>query len=379
MKTVLISGGAGFIGRKLAIHLANRGDAIRIMDNLSPQIHGEVPDDLDWLKVSNIELHRGSVTSRADWRRSLTGVDCVVHLAAETGTGQSMYEVARYDEVNSYGTALLLDSLAEQGSHSVERILLASSRSVYGEGRYHCDSCGLSPVYPSSRSASQLKSHLWEHACPQCSAPLSAQATKETDKERPGSIYAATKLAQEHLVRISAESFGLGYATFRFQNVYGEGQSLKNPYTGILSIFSTRIRRQLELPLFEDGLESRDFVHVDDVVRALVKGIDAGRHPNTVFNVGSGIPTSVSEVASELSLALNQSPKLTVTSQYRHGDIRHNFADISKIEKILGVTPQVDLKTGLKRFAEWVLTQPLPEDLLEKANKELSDRALMGN
>jgi dTDP-L-rhamnose 4-epimerase len=378
MQRILITGGAGFIGTHLSRRLLALGYRVRVLDTLSAQVHGEVPTGVDWLVAGDVEFFRGSVTSPADLTRALADVDHVVHLAAETGTGQSMYEVARYCEVNSMGTALLFDVLGRMDGHQVKRVLLTSSRSVYGEGAYRCDACGAEHVYPGARQAAQLRAHAWEPLCPHCSAPLVAVATTERDAVRPASIYAATKFAQEDLVRIACDSMGLGYAIFRLQNVYGEGQSLKNPYTGILSIFSTRIRRGMQLPIFEDGKETRDFVHVSDVVEALVAGLRSEAPVNDVLNVGSGIGTSVEEVARELTVALGCTPDVKVTGQFRLGDIRHNFADVSRLEAALGVKPQVSLREGLSRFAEWVKTQPLPEDRLEQANKELVDRKLMG-
>lgn len=379
MTRILITGGAGFIGSRLARRLMNAGHTVRILDALTSQVHGAVPQDVEWLQGPGIEFIRGNVANREDWVAALRDVDCVAHLAAETGTGQSMYEVARYNIVNSQGTALMFDVLAQDEKRTVKRVVLTSSRSIYGEGRYECQGCGLSPVYPNSRSAAQLSEHRWEPACPNCGSNLSVVATRETDTPRPASIYAATKYAQEDLVRVGCEALGIDYAIFRLQNVYGEGQSLKNPYTGILSIFSTKLRRDLELPLFEDGLESRDFVHVDDVVSALALGIGTDVAPNDTFNVGSGVATSIADVAHALSEAFHKTPNTVVTGQYRIGDIRHNVADMTLIRERLGYAPSVDLQTGLERFAEWVLTQPLPEDLLAKANKELQDRALMGN
>lgn len=378
MKTILITGGAGFIGTRLARTLLDAGHRIRILDPLTSQVHGVVPKDIDWLDGDAVEFIRGSVTSREDWVQALEGVECVVHLAAETGTGQSMYEVARYNLVNTQGTALLFDVLAQSSVKTVQRVILASSRSIYGEGRYECSHCGLAPVYPSARSSEQLKAHRWEPACPNCGADLVVQPTREGDAPRPASFYAATKYAQEDLVRVGCEALGVGYTIFRLQNVFGEGQSLKNPYTGILSIFSTKIRRGVELPLFEDGKESRDFVHVDDVVAALKLGIDAPAAANDTFNVGSGVATSIADVASLLSQAFAQNPNSVITGQYRIGDIRHNVADISRIGAILGYRPAIDLATGLGRFAKWVSTQPLPEDLVVKANRELAARDLLG-
>ncbi len=383
MKTVLITGGAGFIGSHLCALLLDNGFKVRILDSLSAQIHGAVPAKLEWLADPRIEFLRGSVTDRAAVETALAGVEYLVHLAAETGTGQSMYQVARYNEVNSQGTALIFDVLANAKSRAVERIVLASSRSIYGEGAYRCTAQGCpggcdTRQFPSTRLPSQLARHAWEPACSHCGQPLQMVPTREDDRIQPASIYAATKYAQEDLVRIGCESLGLGYAILRLQNVYGEGQSLNNPYTGILSIFSTRVRRDLELTAFEDGMESRDFVHVSDVVQAMLSALTSTAPACTAINVGSGIPTSVLEVATRLSEALGKTPDIRISGEYRVGDIRHNVADIARLQTVLGYTPKVDLATGLRRFCDWVLSQALPEDQLGRANAELKARKLMG-
>jgi dTDP-L-rhamnose 4-epimerase len=379
MRRVLVTGGAGFIGSHVTAALLRAGFAVRILDNLSPQIHGAVPRGLDWLSADGIEFRRGSITQSGDLRAALDGVEAVIHLAAETGTGQSMYDIARYCSVNVQGTAQLLDVLANDEQRSVRRVVVASSRSIYGEGAYVCNHCAPERrLYPEARPAQALAAHRWEHACASCDNALVALPAKESDPPRPASIYAATKLAQEDLVRITCGSLGVGYAILRLQNVYGEGQSLNNPYTGILSIFSTRIRRELELPIFEDGEETRDFVHVEDVANAFVAALTSERTPNCEINVGSGVATSVAGVARQLSAALGASPRLVVTGQYRVGDIRHNRADVTRLNELLAYRPRVGLAEGLQRFAAWVRSQPLPEDRLAAANAELSARGMMG-
>lgn len=376
-KLILVTGGAGFIGSHLIPKLISAGHRVRVLDPLSPQVHGVLPAGLEWLHSEGIDFVRGSVVNRDDWFRVLQDVDAIVHLAAETGTGQSMYEVARYNEVNSQGTALMFDVLGKYQNHRVNRVILSSSRSVYGEGAYLSPSLGGVRVCPDTRTAEALGKSEWEPVCPELGTPLQLVSTLETDKVSPSSIYAATKYAQEDLVRIGCQSMGIGYCIFRLQNVYGERQSLNNPYTGILSIFSTKIRRGSELPLFEDGEESRDFVHVDDVTDALLAGLVAEKSPDSIINVGSGISTSVREVAEELSRSFGKEPNVVITGQFRIGDIRHNFADITRLSTLLNVKPKVSLQEGLRRFAAWVESQPLPEDLLEKANQELRDRKLM--
>jgi dTDP-L-rhamnose 4-epimerase len=377
MQTILITGGAGFIGTHLAARAAALGYRLRVLDNLSAQIHG--PDARYKAPASAIEFIHGDIRDRECVRCALTGVEMIVHLAAETGTGQSMYEIQRYYEVNVQATANLFDLLANE-PHSIRRVVLASSRSVYGEGAYSCPDCSEAGErrYPKSRSADALAAHKWDPLCPVCEAVLVPVPTREDDALSPASIYAATKLAQEDLVRISCASLGLDHAILRFQNVFGEGQSLNNPYTGILSIFSTRIRLGLSLPIFEDGQETRDFVHVSDVVGALMRCIEAEGGIAAVVNVGSGAGTSVMDVARLLIASMNGNIEPQVTEQYRLGDIRHNFADIAALEGILGYRPMMPLDKGLDQFCDWVRTQPIPEDMLEKANAELKARNLMG-
>jgi dTDP-L-rhamnose 4-epimerase len=374
---VLITGGLGFIGLSLARELVAQGMTVRLLDNLNPQIHGAIPSPelSNVLDEHQVEVMTGDVRNRADWITALSGIDSVIHLAAETGTGQSMYRIRDYTSTNVLGTALMLDVLANS-HHGVKKIVLASSRSVYGEGSYHCPLCGL--VYPPTRSPGSLEAGQWEPFCPTCHGPINSVATPETARTSPASIYAATKFAQEDLVRISATSLGIPFLVFRFQNVYGEGQSLNNPYTGILSIFSNRIRHGKDIVLFEDGRESRDFVHVTDVTRAVILGLTSDQGDGLTLNVGSGIPVTVETIARRLKNQFAGSASAVVVSgQYRLGDIRHNYADLSAIRQALNFAPNVTLEQGLTRFADWVNTQPLAEDRLDGANQELIDRKLM--
>lgn len=379
MALVLITGGAGFIGSYVSQELLARGHRLRILDPLSPQIHGSMPRGLTWLDDERIDFRRGSVTNASDVKGALTDAEVVVHLAAETGTGQSMYEIERYNAVNVGGTAQLLDVLTNDPSRTVKRVVLASSRSIYGEGAYVCTACSPSHrVNPDSRTAGQLAAHRWEHVCAACGADLSPVPTSEYDPPKPASVYAATKYAQEDLVRIVCGALSVDHAILRLQNVYGEGQSLNNPYTGILSIFSTRIRRGQNLPIFEDGLETRDFVHVQDVAKAFAAAVDHATPIARSLNVGAGIKTTVKDIAGALSDAFGAPRDLVTTHQYRLGDIRHNFADTSSLESVLGYRAQISLQHGLRRFADWVSSQPLPEDRLDAANAELKARNLMG-
>jgi dTDP-L-rhamnose 4-epimerase len=377
---VLITGGLGFIGLALARTLVRRGMSVRLLDNLSPQIHGidPQPDLGALLEKHHVEVMLGDVCQRQDWALALRDVVSVVHLAAETGTGQSMYRIGDYTSTNVLGTALLLDVLAND-RHGVKKLVLASSRSVYGEGAYQCPRCGL--VYPPTRSLGSLQASQWEPLCPCCLGSVQPVATPETARTSPGSIYAATKLAQEDLVRIAAGALGIPFLIFRLQNVYGEGQSLNNPYTGILSIFSNRIRQGKEILLFEDGQESRDFVHVSDVADVVALGLTGNGGDGLIMNVGSGVPVSVETVARSLKRQFADPGAPVVSGQYRLGDIRHNCADISAIGQALGFSPKVALEEGIERFVGWVKTQPIAEDGaedgLDRANRELIERGLM--
>ncbi|GAA4764092.1 NAD-dependent epimerase/dehydratase family protein [Novosphingobium ginsenosidimutans] len=373
---VLVTGGAGFIGTHLVHKLLEAGLRVRILDNLSPQIHG-TEAHLHYEPPVGVDFVLGDVTSRDDVMRAIDEVSTIVHLAAETGTGQSMYEIDRYYRVNVQATALIFDVLANRADRQVSNFVLASSRSVYGEGAYNCSACA-ARRFPPPRQQQQLARHDWEPRCSECEGALEPVPTREDDKLQPASIYAATKLAQEDLVRVAASAQGLAHSVLRFQNVYGEGQSLANPYTGILSIFSTRIRLGLSLPIFEDGSETRDFVHVDDVAEAVLASVLTPAAAGVTANVGSGRATSIFEVATLLANIMDAREMPHVSGAYRVGDIRHNFADLGQLQASFGVTPQVSLEHGLRRFVDWVGTQPIPEDQLDKANEELRKRNLAG-
>ena len=373
---ILITGGLGFIGMEVAKLLVERRQRVLLFDNLSPQIHGAVPNlsSLSLLRCANVEVIRGDVCRADDWRDALADVGCVVHLAAETGTAQSMYEISRYTDTSVGGTASLLNYLANY-KHDVAKIVLASSRSVYGEGVYLCPNCG--PVFPSMRSEEMFRSKRWQPECPICKGAIAASATREDAKTAPASVYAATKLAQEDLVRIAGKALGIPWVIFRFQNVYGEGQSLKNPYTGILSIFSNQLRAGKTINLYEDGQESRDFIHVSDVARAVVLAITGDGADGTTLNVGSGHPTIVERIALLLTERFEADMQPVVSGQYRLGDIRHGYADTTAIHKQLGFAPEISLEQGLDRFVAWVKQQPVEPDRLDAATQELVSRGLM--
>lgn len=367
---ILVTGGAGFIGSWLVETLLGEGHAVRVIDNLSPQIHGALPrPDVSWLQSSDseVEFIRADVRDAAAMDQALTGVDAVVHLAAETGTGQSMYRIAHYYDVNQQATAALLEAIATR-HRQVRKVILASSRSVYGEGAYELNG---QPLVPGPRDAERLKQGLFEPVGPK-GETLRLVATPESANPFPASIYAATKLANETMGRVFSEAYGTRVVALRFQNVYGERQSLRNPYTGILSIFSNRMRQGLPINIFEDGLESRDFVHVSDITRAIGLALQAELPAFSLINVGAGVPTSVLEVAKLLRRELDSGSALEVSGDFRAGDIRHCYADLTQADRLLGFAPAVGIEDGLARFCRWVQTQAVIEDRSEQAMAELT-------
>lgn len=377
MKHVLITGGAGFIGSHLALKLVSKGYQIRVLDNLSPQIHGENPDETSPLYNSikgKVDFIKGSVTNREDWLNALDGVECVVHLAAETGTGQSMYEIQKYVDVNIGGTALLLDILTNT-KHSVKKVVVAESRAIYGEGRYYSGELR-QYVYPLERQDMDMAKGDFEVKYPGCSQPLHLVSTTEDSLVHPTSVYGITKQVQGQLVHLVCPSIGIASVSFRYQNVYGPGQSLSNPYTGILSIFSTRIKNGNGLNIFEDGKETRDFVYIDDVVDATILGIEKEEANGHVFNVGTGIPTDVLTVAKTLIEKYGKEVPVTVSGNYRLGDIRHNYADITAARTILGFEPQWSFSDGIEEFVKWVNGQKIQEDKYEASIEEMKRKGL---
>jgi dTDP-L-rhamnose 4-epimerase len=372
---ILITGGAGFIGSRLALRLIGRGHVVTVIDTLSPQVHGEDPQASELFRAieGKVAFIHSSVTDRDAMARALEGQDAVVHFAAETGTGQSMYQIEHYNHVNIGGTALMLDILAN-APHSVKRMVVASSRSVYGEGRYR--SATLGEVYPKHRDADAMSAGDFDVHYPGADS-LELAATHEASKLHPSSVYGITKQVQEQLVMTVCPTLGIEPVAFRYQNVYGPGQSLTNPYTGILSIFSTQMLAGKPINIFEDGEESRDFVFVDDVVTATVMGVEADAAAGEVFNVGTGVPISVMTVAKTLAEAYGVTPDITVTGNFRLGDIRHNYACLDKIGGKLGFAPEYDFARGIALFAEWVKASGPKSSAYEASLAEMRAKGLM--
>ncbi len=374
-KNVLITGGAGFIGSSLALKLIAQGYSVTILDNLSPQIHGNDGNKSElFIKIKDkVNFIKGDVSDKEDWRKAIKGQQIVVHLAAETGTGQSMYEIEKYVDVNIKGTAIMLDILTNE-EHDVKKIVVASSRAIYGEGKYRCDEHGF--VYPDCRKTEDMSKGDFNVKCPVCNSNVELCATSEDSIINPTSIYGITKQVQEEMCMVAGKSIGIPVVAYRYQNVYGPGQSLKNPYTGILSIFSTIIKNNNSINIFEDGKESRDFVYIDDVVDATILGIEKSEADFCSFNVGTGIATDVLTVAKTLCGQYGNKVDINVSGNFRLGDIRDNYADLTNIRTKLGFVPKYSFEQGIAEFVKWVNKQEVSEDLYEKSIKELKDKGL---
>ncbi|WP_421945871.1 NAD-dependent epimerase/dehydratase family protein [Pedobacter sp.] len=377
MKNILITGGAGFIGSNLALKLIDKGYNVTVLDTLSPQIHGEDAENNSFLFLKikgKVKFIKGTVTSTEDWIKAIENQDAIVHYAAETGTGQSMYEIEKYTSVNIGGTALMLDLLTNH-PNSVKKVVIASSRSIYGEGRYWSDELN-TYVYPEHRIDDYMSNGDFEVKFKGVSSPLKLVATDEDSKIHPSSVYGITKQNQEQMVMTVCPTIGIAPVAFRYQNVYGPGQSLSNPYTGILSIFSTLIKNGKDINIFEDGKETRDFVFIEDVVAATILGLEKEEANGQVFNVGAGEPIDVLTVASKLINNYGGSVNIAVTGNYRLGDIRHNYADMTKINLLLGFVPEYNFERGLKHFTDWVLTQEVNESKYEDSIAEMKEKGL---
>ena len=377
MKKILITGGAGFIGSNLCLKLVEKNYEVTVIDSLSEQIHGSNPLINSALYNSvkdKIVFIYDTILNPESIEKAIGDNEIIVHLAAETGTGQSMYDIHNYVNVNSTGTALLLDILANK-KNSVKKLIVSSSRALYGEGKYL--NSKNEAVYPLARLDTNMEKGIFDPIDLETNQKLKLVATDELSKIHPSSVYGITKQNQEDLIMTVCPTIGISPVALRYQNVYGAGQSLKNPYTGILSIFSNLIRQYKPINIFEDGLESRDFVYIDDVVDATILAIENEKSNNQIFNVGTGRANTVIEVAQTLIKNYSITVELNITGNYRLGDIRHNFADITKIKSMLGFMPKVSFETGIDKFTKWVLSQEVEQDLYEKSLMELKSKGLL--
>ena len=357
--SILITGGAGFIGAEIVNQLFQLGRRdIVVLDSMTEQIHGK-----DWQQSflykrieGKCQFIKGSVCDLETVMNAVKECECIIHLAAETGTGQSMYQINQYNESNIMGLSNVFQAISILGEQcKVRKIILSSSRSVYGEGKYDCAECG--SVFPDGRNREKMLLGDFNLYCPKCGRKLELVPTTEDSMIKPASLYAFTKFAQEMMIKTMCPAMGIDFAIFRFQNVYGVGQSLKNPYTGILSVFSTRMLEDKPINIFEDGRESRDFVNVKDIARGVIASIDNEKSNGEVINLGSGKNTSVFEIAIILKEHYHSQSEIRVTGDFRIGDIAHNMADISKARDLLDFRPTVELVDGLRDFCNWVVGQ----------------------
>lgn len=375
---VLVTGGAGFVGSFLCEELHNSGYDIRIFDNFEPQVHSGAQNNLRNLMqpngkpVNGVELVFGDVRSPTQLGAALKDVDAVIHLAAQVGVGQSMYEIHKYVDHNTVGTAVLLELLTSR-KHSVRKLVVASSMSIYGEGGAHCASCG--SVTPELRGATQMSVGDWEVRCPVCGRTTAPIPTAENKPVLPTSIYAITKRDQEEMCLVVGRAYDIPSVALRFFNIYGPRQSLGNPYTGVAAIFSSRLLNDHAPVVFEDGNQTRDFVHVKDIVQAISLALSKDEANGHVFNVGTGRPTSIKEVAILLARKLRRDVAPQIEYKFREGDVRHCYADISKIQQHLGYKPTVELETGIDDLIAWAGSQTA-EDRFEYAAAELAKRGL---
>jgi dTDP-L-rhamnose 4-epimerase len=369
---VLVTGGAGFIGSHLVAALLSRGHRVRVLDAFDPQVHGSDPAPR---LPAAAELARGDLLDGALLERALEGVEVVFHQAASVGVGQSMYRSADYTRVNCVGTALLMEKIVARRP-PVRKVVVASSMSIYGEGSYACSSCG--PVDPGLRKPERLKAGKWEPECPRCGKDLRPAPTGERKPLAPTSVYAITKRFQEETVLALGRAYGIPAVALRYFNVYGPGQALSNPYTGVAAIFSSRLLNGLSPVIFEDGGQGRDFVHVSDVVQANLLAMESEDADHEVFNVGTGRLVPLRELAAGLQERLGalRQAEPRILGIFREGDIRHCYADIGKIRRRLGYEPRVSLEDGYDDLVAWARNQK-PVDRFDEAQRELVTRGLL--
>jgi dTDP-L-rhamnose 4-epimerase len=372
-----ILGGAGFIGTRTALELVRRGHSVGILDILDPQIHGFDVGRSEMIRhiAGKAPVTVGDVRDPAAVQAALKEAEVVYYFAAGTGTGQSMYQVRKYVDVNVLGAAVLGEELSRQRDH-IRRVVISSSRAVYGEGAYVCSVHGR--VFPPSRGKEALEQGRFSPQCPECGGPLVETASIESDPVHPVSIYGITKLAQEQVVLNLCDALDIPAVALRYQNVYGPGQSLKNPYTGILSIFSQLLLQGRPINVFEDGQPTRDFVYIDDIVEYNCRAGEVELHGVHVCNVGTGVRQSLIDVVKALATAYGREPDFRVSGQFRVGDIRHAVADTARLFATLGPHRFTTFAEGIAQLADWVLAQDLERDVHGGYSRSLEEMAAAG-
>ena len=367
---VLVTGGAGFIGSHLVDALVERGHRVRVLDALVSQVHGAAePQYLN----PEAEFIYGNVCDSGVVERALEGIDVVYHEAAEVGVGQSMYEMVRYVRANDLGTSVLLEALASRRDR-VRKLIVASSMSIYGEGAYECAACG--SIAPQLRPTPQLLERRWEVECPRCGSELRPAPTPEDKPLFPTSVYAITKQDQEQFCLVVGRAYNIPTVALRYFNVYGTRQALSNPYTGVCAIFSSRLLNDQRPVIFEDGKQTRDFVHVSDIVQANLLALETDRADYKAVNVGTGRPTSIAQVTALLTEGLGKQIEPDIVGKYREGDIRHCVGDITRARTLLGYEPRVRLEEGVMELLDWVREQKAT-DQVAQATAELESRQLV--
>ncbi len=353
------------MGSHLADALLAQGHAVRVFDNLSPQVHPRgMPDYLS----REIEFVRGDVRDLDAVRRALEDVDVIFHKAAAVGVGQSMYEIASYMETNTQGTANLLQAMLDS-RRDFEKLIVASSMSIYGEGKYRCAEHG--EMAPAPRALEQLRKKRWETECPECGAELAPVATDEAKPLQCTSIYALSKKDQEEMCLLYGRTYGVPVVALRYFNIYGTRQALSNPYTGVAAIFASRLLNRRAPMVFEDGAQQRDFVSVHDIVQANLKALEREEANGQAINIGSGAPISIERVAATMAEALGVRVEAEITGKYRAGDIRHCFADIALARRVLGYEPQHRFADGIGELVEWLRRQSAT-DRVSDATQQLT-------
>lgn len=368
---MLVTGGGGFIGSHLVDGLVAKGHNVRVLDALVPQVHGE--DAKPLYQADGVEFVRADVCDRPSVDKALEGIDVVFHEAAEVGVGQSMYEIERYVRANDLGTAVLLEAILAR-QPQIKKLVVASSMSIYGEGAYVCEGCGT--VSPQLRPSEQLLARRWELECPDCGKELKPTGTTEDKPLFPTSVYAVTKQDQEQFCLAVGRSYKIPTVALRYFNVYGTRQALSNPYTGVCAIFSARLLNGNRPMIFEDGGQTRDFVHVTDIVQANLLAMESEQANYQAINVGTGRATSVAQVCHLLAEGLGLDIQPEIVGKYREGDIRHCVSDITKARKLLGYEPKVSLEQGIPELLNWVRAQAA-QDQVESATAELESRQLV--
>ena len=368
---VLVTGGAGFIGSHLVDALIERGHKVRIFDSLVEQVHqGKLPEHLN----PGAEFIQADMCDGEAVATALESIDVVYHEAAEVGVGQSMYEIVRYVKANDLGTAVLLEEIIKRPGQ-FKKLIVASSMSIYGEGAYKCEDC-TETVTPFLRSNEQLAAHDWDFKCEKCGSVLEPIGTTEQKPLFPTSVYAVSKQDQEQYCLAVGRAYKIPTVAFRYFNVYGTRQALSNPYTGVCAIFSSRLLNNQRPTIFEDGEQSRDFVHVSDIVQANLLALETDKGDYEAMNVGTGRPISVKQISELLANGLGKDLQADIVGKYREGDIRHCVADISKIKRMLGYEPKVSLEEGMEELLGWVSKQEAV-DKVSAATAELAAHSLV--